>query len=298
MIDILRLCRDLRIPTAEAGEHHHAHTGWVQLHCPFCSGGREGFHLGFSLGSGALSCWRCGKHTVGETLRALARTHDTRELIRKYELHRPFSPKEKAEREEKDAPPPPGLGPMLPVHRRYLRRRNFDPDALEREWGLQGTAGLSGIWSWRVVFPIYSETERIVAYQGRTISPTAKPRYRMTADKEMTEDPNAVLYGIHRARGNSVLVVEGATGVWRLGPGCVATLGMKWRKKQAERLRQYNNRFILFDPEPEAQQKAKELAELLSLFPGTTEVVSGFRTDPGDFSDALAERIMRRLGIL
>jgi hypothetical protein len=91
------------------------------------------------------------------------------------------------------------------------------------------------------------------------------------------------------------VVVEGAADVWRLGPGAVATLGIDWKSPQAEELRLYPKRFIIYDPEPKAQAKAEELAKWLSSFKGHTEVVSGFKTDPGKFSDRLACKVMKEL---
>jgi len=185
---------------------------------------------------------------------------------------------------------------MLRQHRRYLRGRGFKPSQLANDWGLLGTGHMSGIWNWRVIVPIHNEAGAVVAYQGRAITSTAEPKYRMTPDDDALEDPKSILYGVHLAE-RSVIVVEGVTGVWRIGPGAVATLGIDWSREQADRLRQFERRFILFDPEPQAQQRAEELANWVSYFPGETELISGFDTDPGEYTTEQVTNIRQDLGV-
>lgn len=187
------------------------------------------------------------------------------------------------------------MGPLAPQHIKYLRSRNFDPDKLTKLWDLTGTQHLSGEWSWRVIIPVKTASGQVIAYQGRSISPTAKPKYKMSRDEDILEEPQGLLYGLQWATGDDIIIVEGATGVWRLGPGTLATFGIDWKLPQANKLRKYKRRFILFDPEPQAQKRAQELAEWLSYFPGTTEILTGFDTDPGDFTEKQAEEIRQEL---
>jgi hypothetical protein len=97
----------------------------------------------------------------------------------------------------------------------------------------------------------------------------------------MLQDSRSLLYGIHKATTNRVVVVEGPADVWRIGPGAVATLGISWKVPQACILRQFRYRYILFDPETKAQSKARELADWLAGFSGHTEIIDGLETDPG-----------------
>jgi hypothetical protein len=297
VFDLLRFAKAHQVPYAESG-HHHCKAGWVQIHCPQCTGGRFGFHLGFQLEKGNFNCWRCGPIKVWDVVGMLLHT-TRRDLVQKAITEfrkagqtdvrkfttRPYT-----------VPVPPGTGPMAGIHKRYLTGRGFDPGKLAEEWGLKGTRFLSGAWNWRVIIPIHNEDGVIVAYQGRSVSDTVRPKYRFTDNKDCAEDPLEIIYGLDRVR-DSVVIVEGVTGVWRLGEGAVATFGIDWKRHQANRLRKIKRRFILFDPEPKAQQRAEALAKWMSVFPGETEVVSGFRTDPGDFSDRQAERIMRDLQV-
>jgi DNA primase len=184
---------------------------------------------------------------------------------------------------------------MLPPHSQYLANRGFDATQLAEEWGVLGTNHLGGKWAWRIIIPIHNVRGEVVSYQGRAINETTKPKYRMLENENSLEDPRELVYGLHRVPKNAVVIVEGVTGVWRIGPGTVATFGIDWDRKQAALLRRFQHRFIIFDPEPKAQQRAEELAKVLSLFPGHTELVYGFRTDPGEFPAHTVARIRQNL---
>lgn len=295
MLDFKRLAKDRNLPLLEGGGHHHAREGWLQTHCPKCSGGGSGYHLGWNEQAGFFHCWRCGAMRFWETLSALLRIgeEDTRRVVAEYhvEPHRAFRPQIIRQRSLKA---PRGSGPLLPIHRQYLINRGFDPDELIEQYEVQGTAGLSGGWSWRIVFPIHNRSGRIVAYQGRTVG-SVEPKYRTTEDAQCLDDPRTLLYGIERVPGESVIIVEGATGVWRIGRGAVATLGIDWKREQANILRHFARRFILFDPEPLAQKRAVELAHTLSIFGGSTEILTGFPTDPGELTSQRVRRLRKIL---
>ena len=296
MLDIYKFTQAHRVPTAPAGANHST-PGWAQLDCPWC-GDHQQWHLGFNLEGGYFSCWKCGKKSLWDVVGRLLRTNDTgtikREIAR-FQIQGRHEPRTAVER-KRDIAPPPGTGPMVRQHQRYLRARKFNPAQLERDWGLLGTQHLSGPWNWRVVIPVMNKERRVVAYQGRSILTDAEPKYRFTPDKDWLENPKGVLYGEHLAE-DAAIVVEGVTGVWRIGPGAVATCGINWHQEQVEKLRHYKRRFILFDPEPQAQRRAVGLANALSIFPGETEVLSGFSEQPGEFNTTTVDMIRESLGM-
>lgn len=295
MLNFIRMAQDLRIPYVTEG-HHHTHEGWIQTHCPQCTDGRHGYHLGFSLERGNMNCWRCGPVKIVNAIMGLARVSRERAwgIIRQYgDARKGGKPAERRRKRDKVRPPP-NLGPLLPIHLRYLRTRGL-PLSCVKEWDLQGTGPLSGSWNWRVVGPIRNKQGVTVAYVGRSIHPHCKPKYRLTEDGFCGENPMGFLYGEHLIPGDSVIVVEGPADAWNLGVGVVATLGIDWKPEQAEKLRQYRRRFILFDPETRAQRKAHKLAEWLSQFPGETEVISGFKSDPGSLDRKTVRGIRKSL---
>src|SRR5688572_4303089 len=55
-------------------EGRYSRPGWVQFACPFCSGGSDPSKLycGYNTAYGYVNCWRCGKHSVVDTIAKLA----------------------------------------------------------------------------------------------------------------------------------------------------------------------------------------------------------------------------------
>lgn len=298
MIDLRKIARRYGVPFVEEG-HPRAREGWVALQCPLCGAGgtHGGWYLGFSLTTGAFHCWRCGALKARDVLPGLLRIppEAVGRVLAEHRTDRP--PRAAPAPRKKNLRPPPGAGPLGDSHRRYLAGRGYCPEKLEEKWGLQGTGPLGGDWAWRVVAPV-TTGGRVVAYQGRAIG-NFKPKYKMTADADILTDPRGLLYGADEVPGDAVLIVEGVTGVWRFGPGAVATFGIDWKPQQLPALLRFKRRYILFDPEPLAQRRAIELAYELALLSGIdTVLLTGAATDPGDMrqgrADALAARINLR----
>ena len=298
MIDLPAICRQFRIPTLPGYGHHHCRPGWLQLHCPLC--GPANWTLGWSKDSGGFSCYRCGRLTFWQVVPALLRLSlpQTKQALRPFWSNQPKPPKlpiVPKTRQRESAPPCPA-GPLLDPHLAYLSARGFNGPQIASLWGVKGIGHLGGEWAWRLLIPIRNEDYKTVAFTGRAIA-DVRPKYLTTPDKDWLEEPTSALYGVEQADEETVIIVEGPTGVWRLGPGVVATMGIRWHIPQANRLRKWKRRFILFDPEPAAQKRARELAEYLALFPGSTEVLSGFDSDPGEFSEGLVKEIRKEVGL-
>ncbi len=298
MFNFSKFATDHRIPAITSG-HHHTGEGWMQTHCPQCTNGTQGFHLGFNIQKGYFSCWRCGPLKLVEVIRGMVHVSVPKawELRWQYDdganvrvLHRQTAARTKA------VPKPPGLGPLLPRHLRYLRdvRGLARPRAVAAIWGLEGTDHLGGKWAWRVVAPICNKHSQVVAYVGRSIF-EVKSKYMLTENERCAEEPSGFLYGEHKVSGDTVIVVEGPGDVWNIGPGAVATLGIKWHGEQANKLRQYRKRFVMFDPEPLAQKQAHKLAEWLSMFPGETEIIDGLPSDPGNLPNEFVIKLRKEI---
>jgi hypothetical protein len=294
MIDFNRLCKERHIQFMESG-HHHSHEGWIQVHCPFCTDGSHGWHLGFSIEKGNMNCWRCGSHNLKKYLSAVIKGVSALEIIRLYTLnnHIPINKKDKTRRKKAIAPPQ--IEPMKTCHRKYLVHKKFNPAVVGDEWELKGTIGFSGEWNWRIIASIKNSSGEVTGYAGRALNDEMKPRWKFSRSDEMSCDPKKMIYGIEKAK-DRVLIVEGISDVWRMGPGAVGLLGIDWKEEQAAILKKYEFRYIMFDPESIAQKKAQELANWLAPFPGETEIISGLKTDPGDLNQAEADNIMIELG--
>ena len=295
MFDIRKFCQAHRIPYLDGAGHHHARRGWVQLHCPQCAGGVSGWHLGFNPAVGAWSCYRCGALRFYNVLGGILGISDRdtiRRIAAKFQTQDRGAVRTPIQRGKTLLMPP--HGPLLPAHSAYLQNRGFDPDELARVWGIGGCGPFGGEWAWRVFIPVLDADDRAVSYTARAIADT-RPKYRSCEDKLCLIDPQTVVYGLNLVPGDTVCIVEGPTSAWRIGPGAVGTLGMNWHLAQANRLRRFSRRFICYDPEPQAQKRAVELASVLALFPGTTEVLSGFDTDPGEFGPELVAELRKEI---
>lgn len=267
--------------------------GWINVQCPFCDDHSN--HLGFDLSADRLvgSCWRCGKHSlVAWVKREIPHALKT---MGTYEV----GARKKRKKESKDTD---GIIVTLPgsemtsAHRKYLRDRRFNPRELEREWGLKGTTKtcpteLGKSWKHRISIPIYQNHE-LVSFQGRDITGGASEKYRNCPSRLEITSIKDCLYGIDKTYKKAV-VVEGVADVWRLGPGAVATFGIKFTKRQLSVLNTFDELWIYFDPEDEAQRQANQLA--LSL-PNVKVNIIKHDTEPDDLTNEEAQELMAHLG--
>jgi len=281
---------ELRVPFLMEG-HKHCRPGWSQIDCPFCGPGSSKYHLGFNLNSRHFNCWRCGGLFVPKVLRALgASSVSIDEFLRSVDTETVVS----RERSRVSLVVPAGIGPLLPKHRRYLLERGFDPDRMESVWGVKGI-GIAPRLAWRLYIPIF-ERNRQVSWTTRATGDKVVQRYISASAQEESKSHKEVIYGADMCH-HSVVVVEGPTDAWAVGPGAGATFGTAFSSAQVRRLVDIPNRYICFDSSPEAQQRAEDLASQLSCFPGTTENIQLDAKDPGSASPKEL-RLLRRVARL
>jgi DNA primase len=166
---------------------------------------------------------------------------------------------------------PQGVGPLLPAHRAYLKKRGLNPDLLASVWGFRGI-GIAPRLQWRIWIPICDLYGKVVSWTTRSIGDDPPTRYiSATADEE--ELPHrSILFGAHLAR-HVIIVCEGALDAVTIGPGAVATCGVGFSKAQKAAMAEYPVRVVCFDAEDDAQKRARALCNDLSAFPGSTENV-------------------------
>lgn len=281
LVDLLKL----RSIEFRAEGHHHCRPGWIQIDCPFCGLGTDGFHMGYNLHFNYVNCWRCGKHSVLETLVLLTGLSwvECKKLVGSLDS----KPIPKSERPTGKLQIPKGIGPLLRAHKRYLRGRGFDTDELVRVWNLGGI-GISSQLRWRVFVPIYLR-EKMVSWTTRSLVDSGV-RYLSAKPEQEAISHKSLLYGEQYCR-HSIIVVEGPADVWTIGPGAVGTCGTGYSIKQVTRMAKYPVRAICFDNEPVAQQRARELCALLEGYPGETYNV----TLDGNDANSSSQRDIRKL---
>lgn len=274
----LEFLTEYNIPHLHGGEHHHARAGWTQLDCPFCSPGSGRFRMGYCLAGGFCNCWTCGWHpAVGSLveLTGLPYGRVLEQLDRDYDW-------EHEESERKSLRLPEGLGDLLGVHQDYLRNRGFNPKEITRLWGVQGI-GLAKRLAWRLFIPI-TKRGAMVSWTTRAVSGSGL-RYVSAKPAEESTNHKHCLYGADLAR-HAVVVVEGPTDAWRVGPGAVATFGTSYTSKQVALISQYPVRVVCYDSDPYAQIQARKLCRALEAFPGSTRRVELNAKDPGEASES------------
>lgn len=266
-----------KIPYVREGNHH-CRPGWIQIDCPFCGKDSSKFHMGFNLALRYFNCWRCGGQFAPKVLRALEISNaKADEFLRSYESESLFKP----ERSRVSLQVPSGIGPLHARHRRYLRSRGFDPDVIEQVWGVQGIT-IAPRLSWRLYIPIVEKGKQ-VSWTTRAVGERVEQRYISASAEEESKNHKEVIYGADFCH-HSVVIVEGPTDAWAVGPGAGATFGTAFLPAQVRRLIEFPHRFICFDSSPEAQRQAEELASQLACFPGITENIQLDAKDPGSAS--------------
>ena len=268
--------RTLSIEFREAGEHKNVRHGSLGVNCPKCSPHSNQFLCGIGLNRSFVSCWRCGRlGGLASTLASIANLPVNAVLAVLRESG--VSGANQSDWKPSQTPagkysPPDGVGELLPVHRRYLEKRGYDPDYVYEHWGIRGIGMDGGRYKWRLFLPII-QNNRPVAWQTRAVGKDVEPRYLSSPAERSDVSIKHCLFGEQHAR-HSVIVVEGAFVAMLIGDGAVATCGVGYTEQQLVRIAKYPQRTIVFDNEPQAQRRASELADALSTFPGDTFIVN------------------------
>lgn len=290
--------------------------GVVSTHCPYCRGAAD-FHLGYLVERRMFKCWRCGYHLTIDVLMALCRVDldAARGLYAEVSggsgSRTPSAARASADREAQARIKvsryhrPSDVGPMRANHRRYLEGRGFDPDQIEREWGVLGTGPASYLddgtgkqvdYRHRLLVPIRWDGEE-VSFQARDVTGRSDLRYVSCPPARENEHHKHILYGRQEAWGDVGIVVEGITDAWRLGPLACATFGVAYTPEQVVELaRRFKRVAIVFDSEPQAQAQARKLAATLRLrLLAEPVVVALSGGDPGEMAQDDADYLVREL---
>lgn len=274
------------IPSIHAGEGRHASHGRQNFDCPNCSPNSGKYKAGYHLTKHYISCWTCGYLQLVPTLSLI--TGESYSKIKELLGGLERSKEDRIEARGRLVIPK-GVGPLLQPHKDYLRKRGFDPEAMERLWGVKGI-GLAKKLAWRVFLPIHLDGE-IVSWTTRSISPDATARYITAKPSEEKVSSKTLLYGQDYA-GQTIIVCEGPFDAMRIGPGAISTLGVVVSRVQIEKMARYPTRVVCFDSD--ARERAKRLCDQLGCFPGKTYRVELSGKDPADSSDDEIRELRKR----
>ena len=308
-LNIKKLYQDFNIHWASPGERHFG-DGWINTPCPFCTG-NPGNHLGFceDLSSkyfGVFVCHRCGGHAVIPVIAKLLRmsNEQAKQIIDQYGGRLPS-------RRVARAKPVPILRIKtieLPQNTKqlnqvagalnYVKKRGFDPEELATLWKVQATGPLALVYyqnaagkerkldlSYRIIVPIYYQGQ-LVSWQGRDWTGKSEVKYLTCPPELEGMFHKDLLYGLDLAEGlDTVNLVEGVWDVWRIGPGTVASFGIKFSSKQVQILKEFPVVNIFYDPEPQAQLQARKLCAALQQYKCQVRNISTHsKKDPAETS--------------
>lgn len=306
-MNIIQLYEDYGIDYKTEG-HKHCREGWVNIPCPFCTG-NPGYHLGFPLDGFVFKCYRCGKHGVYEVISKLlsVSTKEAKQIVTQYsgKIQKPVS---KPVIKSIGFKLPSGLVDLQPPHRRYLTDRGFDPQYLRDNWEIMGTGPLSFLsdgkkqidYKHRIFIPIFWKG-KMVSFQTRSIKKNTEHgdlKYIACPKNREIIHHKDIIYA-HRnwekIRGETGIVVEGVTDVWKLGENAVATFGIEYKPKQVNILaKAYKRIAVVFDEEPQARRQAKKLVEELTLL-GVDAWWVPIDQDPGSMTKEQARKLVNKI---
>lgn len=298
-MNIIQLYKDFNVPFATEG-HKHCREGWVNTTCPFCTG-NPGMHLGYNMADDFYVCWRCGWKATHKALALLIHVSEkeAKEIARKYGGKSHVKSTVTVRIGQKKFRLPPSTAPMNDRHKRYLTKRKFDPEVIEKIWDVQGTGPISlmdGIsFSHRLVIPIYWEN-RIVSFQTRDITAKHSLRYITCPEqREIVKHKHIFYQAIPTKDSDACICVEGVTDAWRFGYGAIATFGIKYTKYQVREIsKRFKKVFVVFDDDPQAIKQSEKLTAELILR-GVDAYSIKIQGDPGDMAQTDADALKKEL---
>lgn len=202
---------------------------------------------------------------------------------------------------------------LHPVHKAYLRERGFDPDFLEKEFGVKGITYNGEYYKGtefykedfklqnRVIIPIYYQGKAI-SYLGRSYLKDIDNRYMCCIKDIETYHHKHMLYNMDRATEDKVILCEGTLDVMNLvqasgNHNIVASFGTNISDEQLQLLRvNYEHVIILYDGEKKAQEKAIKIKNYMESYgKKATNICLKGDVDPGDLDQPTAKYLVEAL---
>lgn len=244
--------------------------GWVGINCPFCPDGDTGGHLGINEQNKVISCWRC--KTKGNIITLIKKLQGEKQLFKTLERftngkgHVRYVKQQGTVIHSSECHlPTKSTAKVLLPHGIYLKNRRYKPKETYKKYKLR-SVNLCPDWGHRIIIPIFNG-KKLVTFVGRDITGTAKIRYKACTKEKSVIDVKGVIYNLQNTQ-DRLLLVEGATDVWRIGDGTGAIMGTELDHRQI--LQIVNSKvkevFILFDNDQPGKDAAEIWGNALSDF--------------------------------
>ncbi len=260
---------------------------WIGLSCPFCPDGDPSNHLGINLTSKAVNCWRCG--TKGTIIKLIMKTEripyeNVSNVIKQFSSRQLSFPEENAHTErikpykidfEKTI-----SNQLLPLHKTYLEKRNFDAKYIFNKYKLK-CGDILGEWAFRLIIPFY-QYKTILTFIGRDITDKQDLKYKNYPNEKSLKEVKHTIYNLNNCKSDTIILVEGALDTWRIGDNCGAICGKQITMEQIKIIVKYKRVFILFDSD--ATKSGNKLANTLYPFINDVETLELTEGDPCDLT--------------
>jgi DNA primase len=193
---------------------------------------------------------------------------------------------------------------------RILEQRGFKPDLLEASGLIAKRDDGSSFYDRfrnRLMFPIHSESGKIIAFGGRALDPAERAKYLNSPETKIYRK-SSVLYNLHRAKQaamqtDRIVLVEGYMDViGASGAGVtevVATCGTALTVEQIRAMKRHSSNLHLnFDPDAAGANAAERSIKLLLDENVRVRIVDfqGIELDPDEFARAGVEVVSRTSG--
>lgn len=309
--DAIRFCKDFSIPYFLPGQSVKVTNGRIGIRCPNprCKNNNKPDHGSFNLLGGYYHCWTCGSTRLEKVISWILKVHkqEANSIIQMYlgtyTLRGMLNYKKSNKGGAKKCIVP--TGKLLNKHRKYLEEvRGFNPDYLIDKYKLTAVGNkpkdkLERAYKNRIIIPIIDERNRIISFQGRDITGTQKIKYKGCTLEQSVINYKHSLYGLPFANSKQCCLVEGVVDQWSMGDGFLATFGISVTSHQIKLMSYFDRIFILFDPEPNAQDSAQKIATKLAALNKEVEIIQyDGDVDPGELPESEVKYIRRELGFV
>lgn len=296
-----KLFRDYNVPYSLR-----INRGWVNCNCPYCDTKSTSFNLGFNPAGNYYHCWK-SKHNypikqVLSTLLNVSESSIDNILIDYQGVGETLSEKKTSNIKYLELP----TNTFTKIERKYLKSRDFDPKYVYKKYHIVG-GGIDGDWKFRIIIPVYYQGQ-LLSWTGRSILSKEKlkqldiPRYKNLSIEKSVKNIKELFFNIDNCKSDTVVLTEGAFDVLRFDGNAICSMGTELTESQINLLAsRFRKIFILFDNEPEAQEKARKFGLQLSSIGIDIEVVNAYedfgKNDMGECSREEIEIIKKELEI-
>ena len=276
---------------------------WVNTKCCFCGG--SSFKLGFSPSENYCTCFACGGHNLQDALSRIlnVKRNQLKEILPDYEGNVIIRKELNHKKVNKLELP---SDEFTTAERKYLEKRNFNPDYLHEKYKVAG-GGIVGKWKHRIIIPILLNG-KVISWTARSILSKEKlqeleiPRYMNLSIDESIIDPKHTLFNLDNCKGKAVILTEGVFDVMRFGDNAICSFGIELTETQINIIKdRFEKVFILFDNEIQAQKTARKFGIELSAIGVDVEVVDAYSdygvNDGAELSENQVKEIKKELGL-